>query len=633
MERMFDRNTIIGLVLSAVLFMAFIYYSQSTSNKRLAEEQKAMQEREMDSIRNYAHKAASIPPANTGAASAAPVAVKSADSGVVPNAAVDKYGPFSVAAAGKEQLTTIENEVLKLVISNKGGKVHSIELKKYKKFDKTPLYLALDRDFRFTYQFPINDNKIISTEELYFTSPDKGFTISGDASNSISFILPAGDGKYIEQKYTLHGNSYLVGYQTRFVNLASVIPMSINSVNLKWAQTCRQEEKNITQERRYSGLYYQYKNGDVEHLGLSKNEDKELTSTNWLCFKQQFFNITLLNKNGFTGNVKSYFDVKDLAYNKQYGAELYFPIQNGNGSIDCDIYMGPNDYTALKKLDNGMEQIIPLASDFPVLKYIGLVNKFVIIPVFNLLKQVTTNYGIIIFILALLVRIVLTPLTYNSYKYSAIMQLLKPELDELKLKYKDDQQKIGTEQMKLYQKVGVNPLSGCIPVLLQMPILLAMYNFFPASIELRQSAFLWANDLSSYDAILTFPALFGSFDHVSLFTVLMTITSIANAFITPQMNSQDNNPTMKYMPYIFPFMLFFVFNSFPAALTYYYLLFNLMSMAQQFIIKKFFIDEKKLHQELKDRKNKEPKKSGWMARLENMQKEQQAKINTKPGKK
>jgi YidC/Oxa1 family membrane protein insertase len=630
MERMFDRNTIIGLVLSAVLFMVFIYYTSTNQRKQLAEDQKAAQERQMDSIRNYAQKAASMPkPAPTPAT---PVATQGPDSGIVHTPAVDKYGPFSAAAAGKEQLTTIENDVIKLVISNKGGKVHSIELKKYKKFDKTPLLLALDRDFRFTYQFPLNDNRVISTEELYFTPPAKGFTVSGTGSNSVSFILPAGNGQYIEQKYTLHGNSYLVGYQTRFVNLSSIMPISANSINLKWAQTCRQQEKNITQERRYSGLYYQFKNGDVEHLGLTKNEDKQLTTSNWLCFKQQFFNITLLNKTGFTGNVKSYFDVKELDYNKQYSAELFFPIQNGNGTIDCDIYMGPNDYTALKKLDNGMEQIIPLASDIAVLKYIGLVNKFVIIPVFNLLKQVTTNYGIIIFILALLVRIVLTPLTYNSYKYSAIMQLLKPELDELKLKYKDDQQKLGTEQMKLYQKVGVNPLSGCIPVLLQMPILLAMYNFFPASIELRQSAFLWANDLSSYDAILTFPVLFGSFDHISLFTVLMTVTSILNAFITPQMSSQDN-PAMKYMPYIFPFMLFFVFNSFPAALTYYYLLFNVMSMAQQYIIKKFFIDEKKLHQELKDRKNKEPKKSGWMARLENMQKEQQQKASGKPAKK
>jgi YidC/Oxa1 family membrane protein insertase len=258
-----------------------------------------------------------------------------------------------------------------------------------------------------------------------------------------------------------------------------------------------------------------------------------------------------------------------------------------------------------------------------IFKWMGFVNKYAIIPIFNLLKNFTHNYGIIIFVLALIIKLVLTPFTLQQSRYSAKMQILKPELDKLKEKYGDDQQKFSAEQMKIMSKVGMSPLSGCLPMLLQMPILISMYNFFPASIELRQASFLWANDLSTYDSILSFPPIFG-IDHLSLFTILMTITSLINAWITPQPQSQDN-PGMKYMPYIFPFMLFFMFNSFSAALTYYYLLFNVFSIVQVWVIKKFFIDEKKLEAEIHAKKNAPAKKGGWMDKLENYTKEQQAK--------
>lgn len=613
---MTDRNTVIGMALAALMFIGFLFYSNFKMKKEMAAK------KQVTAMADTISQVKSVAASQSTISSSS---VSKDSSGTTQDTAAlteSKFGAFSNAANGSEKLITLETEVFKIVMTNKGGNIKSLELKKFKTFDKKPLILINDRDYRFAFQFPVMDNKVISTDQLYFEGPAEGFNIKGDEARSISFKLPAADGQYIEQKYSFKGNSYMMGYDVNFVNLGKVIPANITAVNLKWEQLCRQLERDIDNERRYSSVYYQFKNGDVEHLNLAKNEDKDLQSVNWLSFKQQFFNSTLLFKNGFTGKISTNHDPKEKGYNKEYKAELFFPISNGNSSLSCQFYYGPNDYSALKKLDNGMESIIPLSSDFVLFKWMGIVNKWIIIPIFNLLKNITSNYGIIIFILALLVKIVLTPLTYNSYKYAAIMQVLKPEMDALKEKFKDDQQKLGTEQMKLYQKVGVNPLSGCFPVLLQMPILIAMYNFFPASIELRQSGFLWADDLSTYDAIISFPALFGAFNHISLFTVLMTITSLISAYFTPQMNTQDN-PAMKYMPYFFPLFLFFVFNGFPAALTYYYLLFNVMSIIQQWSIKKFFIDEEKLHRELQERKTREPKKSGWMSKLEDMQKKAQ----------
>jgi YidC/Oxa1 family membrane protein insertase len=339
----------------------------------------------------------------------------------------------------------------------------------------------------------------------------------------------------------------------------------------------------------------------------------------------------MIYSDGFaSGELQVVFNEDDTGYVKQYASHLYLDYKSGLESqqYKFTFFLGPNHYQTLKGLDRDMEELVQLSANFFLFKWVKYINRWVIIPLFNFFEGYVSSYGIIILLMTLLIKIALSPLTFKSYKSQAMLKVLKPELDELKEKYKDDQQKFGTEQWKLYQKAGVSPFSGCVPMLLQFPILIAMFYFFPGSIELRGESFLWAKDLSTYDDLISFSAtipLIGN--HISLFTVLMTITSLITALTNSQMNQAGAQGALKYMPYFFPIVLFFVFNNFPAALTYYYFLSNVISIGQQYAIKAFFIDEDKLHQQIQKNKAKPRKKGGFAARLEEAYKEQQRRSN------
>jgi YidC/Oxa1 family membrane protein insertase len=413
--------------------------------------------------------------------------------------------------------------------------------------------------------------------------------------------------------------------------MEKIMPNS-NDLQINWKSTLPNQEHSVETERRYSALYYKYANDNVAHLDEDKAAQSEAFTgkVDWVSFKQQFFNATLFGTNMFKGSIKADFDKAATNYVKKYDATLlldYHPA--AKVSYAMNFYFGPNRYATLKKSGDGFENIIKLGYDNVVFGWIKYITKWAIIPTFNILETIGLNYGIIILLLTILLKLVLTPLTWSAIKSAASMKVLKPEIDELKVKYGDDQSKISTEQMKIYSKAGVSPFGGCLPMVLQMPILLAMYLFFPNSIELRQAPFLWAADLSSYDAFVTFPQalpLIGS--HLSLFALLMTITSILSAIYTQSQSGMTNTqPGMQYMPYIMPVFLFFMFNGFPAALTYYYLLQNVLSMAQQWAIQKFFIDEAALHRKIQENKKKPSTKSGWMKKLEDIQRqaEQQRK--------
>jgi YidC/Oxa1 family membrane protein insertase len=626
---MFDRNTIIGITLSIAFFIAFVIQSQNKSQKEQLIQRTAFV---ADSIKSFKEKSIQKPQSPVLTASvASPVAVNDSSA---KEQLVEKFGAFSSNTSNVVKDITIENEVMKLTVSTKGAVLKSIELKKFKTWDQKPLILTINADNKTSLGFNIKNAYILSDELIYETDASAPIVVSGNEQKSISLKVKASATEYFEQIYTLKGNSFLLDYNINFVNLNNIIPAGATDLTLKWNQTTREIEKSIDNERRYSGIYYQYQNGDVEDLTGAKNEEiSNLTTIKWISFKQQFFNMTLLYKDGMSPKkISTVVDPEDKSYTKKFAAELKLTLPSPNSKLSFQYYFGPNDYNALKKMDNGMQHIMPLASTWKIFSWMGFVNEYGIIPLFNVLKNFTTNYGIVIFIIALLIKLILTPFTIQQTRQSMVMQIMKPDLDKLKDKYKDDPTKFSAEQMKLMSKVGASPLSGCLPMLLQMPILIAMYNFFPASIDLRQAHFLWANDLSTYDAIWAFkPILFG-IDHISLFTVLMTITSLANAFITPQPGQQDN-PAMKYMPYFFPIMLLFMFNNFPAALTYYYLLFNLFSIIQTYLIKKFYFNEDKLREEIADKKTKEPKKGGWMQKIEDMQKQQQAQLATQNNKK
>ncbi len=626
---MFDRNTIIGITLSIAFFIAFVIQSQNKSQKEQLIQRTAFV---ADSIKSFKEKSIQKPQSPVLTASvASPVAVNDSSA---KEQLVEKFGAFSSNTSNVVKDITIENEVMKLTVSTKGAVLKSIELKKFKTWDQKPLILTINADNKTSLGFNIKNAYILSDELIYETDASAPIVVSGNEQKSISLKVKASATEYFEQIYTLKGNSFLLDYNINFVNLNNIIPAGATDLTLKWNQTTREIEKSIDNERRYSGIYYQYQNGDVEELTGVKNEEiSNLTTIKWISFKQQFFNMTLLYKDGMSPKkISTVVDPEDKSYTKKYAAELKLTLPSANSKLSFQYYFGPNDYNALKKMENGMQHIMPLASTWKIFSWMGFVNEYGIIPLFNVLKNFTTNYGIVIFIIALLIKLILTPFTIQQTRQSMVMQIMKPDLDKLKDKYKDDPTKFSAEQMKLMSKVGASPLSGCLPMLLQMPILIAMYNFFPASIDLRQAHFLWANDLSTYDAIWAFkPILFG-IDHISLFTVLMTITSLANAFITPQPGQQDN-PAMKYMPYFFPIMLLFMFNNFPAALTYYYLLFNLFSIIQTYLIKKFYFNEDKLREEIADKKTKEPKKGGWMQKIEDMQKQQQAQLAAQNNKK
>ncbi len=628
-----NKETLIGWTLVIALMIGFVFYQ----NKKFAEEQekkKALQKTE----KTEKGSPTSTAPTVTSSSDTTPVAAfkpinPNADSLVLS----EEFGAFSAAAKGDEKLFVIENDVQKITLTNKGGQIKSVELKKYKTWDKQPLILFTNKTNSLGYQFPIDNNRIIDTRQFYFVPEGESFTVTGDSSKSFALRLYAGDGKYFEEKFTLKGNSYLFNYDINVVGLNSIIPANNTFLSVSWDNTLVSLEHNIQLERRYSALYYKYNHSDVTHL----SEDKESEDANfdtpleWISYKQQFFNTTLFSNGQFErGKLSTHFNKNDNAFVKQYRSNFTIPYKSGDKvNYAFQFFMGPNNYNMLAGLDKDrdVQSIIKLSPDFWLFSWIKYITRFIIF-VFSWFNHINLNFGIIILLMTILLKIVLHPLTAKSIESAAKMKILAPELAALKEKYGDDQGKIGQEQMKIYSKAGVSPLGGCLPLLIQMPILMAMYYFFPASIELRQQAFLWATDLSSYDSIATFSStlpLIG--DHISLFTILMTITSVGQAVMNGQMNAMGNQqPGMKYMPYFMPILLMFMFNNFPAALTYYYLLQNLLGIGHQWIIQKFFINEEKLRRQIEENKKNPKPASTWQKKLADMQK--QAEQRSKPRK-
>ena len=628
-----NKETLIGWVLIAALMAGFIFYQ----NKKFTEDQKKKTEVALAAKQDSIAAAKNAVPVNeqtidnrqqTTDSSQQPITIAQT---VVDSASnQSQYGAFGNAAGGVEKTFVIENEVQKITLSSKGGQIKSVELKKYKTWDKQPLILFTGKTDSLSYQFSIDNNRVINTKDFYFEPVGDTFAVTGDASKTFALRLNAGDGKYFEQKYTLKGNSYLLNYEVNLVGLNSIIPTNNTYIQTSWSYTLQNVEHNIDLERRYSALYFRYNKSDVAHLNEDKEDDESVFDAplEWISFKQQFFNATLSSKGEFhRGKLKTHYVKDDKSFVKKYDAKFTLPYKSSDKTTYAfQFYIGPNHFNTLAGLGNDNESIIKLGPDFWMFSWIKYITRF-IIWVFSWFDRVHLNYGIVILLMTLILKIALHPLTAKSIESAAKMKILAPELAELKEKYGEDQAKIGSEQMKLYQKAGVSPFGGCLPLLLQMPILMAMYYFFPASIELRQQSFLWATDLSSYDSIVTFSTILPLIgNHISLFTILMTITSVAQAVMNNQMNAMQNQqPGMKYMPYIMPFMLMFMFNSFPAALTYYYLLQNLLGIAHQWIIQKFFINDAKLRKQIEDNKKNPKQVTGWQKKLADMQKEAQQK--------
>jgi YidC/Oxa1 family membrane protein insertase len=535
-----------------------------------------------------------------------------------------QLGVFSSAAEGVNDFITLENNKVELKISLKGGRVYSARLKDYKTFDGQPLVLFSGDSTVFGFNFFTADNKAVQTNNLFFkpVSDQKSYNAVSQRE-SVVLRLSAGDDKYIEYAYTLAPDSYAVDFNVTFNSLEGIIASNQNSLSLDWKMYIPQQEKGRQNEENYSTINYKFYQDDVVALKLRQSKEIEksdvTTKLSWIAYQDQFFSSILITNDFFlNASISSMRTVASPKYMRYYTSEIGVPYGAGtSNSVKMKFYFGPNSIPILKKQNIQLDKIVILGKNI-----IGWINRFAIIPIFNWLDNYIGNYGIIILILTIIIKIVLFPLTFKSYQSQAKMQVLKPMVEELGKKFpkKEDAMKKQQATMDLYKRAGVNPMGGCLPMLLQMPILFAMFRFFPVSIELRQEHFLWATDLSTYDSILTLPFTIPMYgNHVSLFTLLMTASTLLTMKMTGSSPGSDQ-PGMKMMMYMMPVMFMLILNNFSAGLTYYYFLANMLTYAQNMISKRF-IDSNAVLATLEQNKKKPIQKSKWQQRLEDAAKQ------------
>lgn len=613
-----NKNTIIGFVLVGVILFGFTWY-QSKEYEKQAEYQA-----QVDSIaraeRLAQYRADSI-------AGRLPVADTLANGGKP----VDDYSPAPIykdsllekSHSEEASFYKLENDKIAVEFTTRGAQPYSVKVKNYRNYDSTDLYLFRPGDSEMGVE--IYAGEIINTKDFNFQLAEK-------TDSSIVMRLPFAKGGYIQQKYTLKEGTFVVSNEMSFVGMNGVIPRNVSYYDFDWDVTIPRMEKGYKNEVQYSKVDY-YFGGDKkpEEIGRGRNADKRIENRmEWFAFQQQFFSAIMRPVNQFaSGELAINFVQEDDASHNLMTCSAKmrgdFRIAD-NVVIGNEFYFGPNHYKTLKSYGRKYEKIIPLGGWM-----VGWFTKWVIIPLFDFLHKFISNFGIIILLMTLFIKIVVLPFAYKSYSSSAKMQALKPEMDKINAKFPKQEDALKKQQaaMELYKRAGVNPMGGCLPMLLQLPILWAMFRFFPASIELRQQSFLWADDLSAYDTI---PLLdFGTRipllgDHISLFALLMAVSMFFYSKITTQSQMSGNDPNMASMRFMsvwmMPIMMFFICNSLSAGLTYYYLLSNLITMLETWIIKKFFVRPEDVLAKLKASEGKAMPKSKWQQRLEEAQKMQ-----------
>ncbi len=639
-----DKNTVIGLIVIFALIVGYSIYTKPSEEELKAEKRrrdslalvmkKELEEQKRIAYEDSIRKLSTIPKIDT-------TKFISADSSTIDTTALQnatqtllkqKYGVFAGAAEGTNEFYTLENNKVKLKISSKGGRLYSVELKEYKTYSGKPLILFDGDSSRFGISF-FSSNRTITTDDMFFKASvnEKNIVVT-DSPKSISMRLYAGNDKYIEYVYTLKPDNYMAGFDINFNNMQDVISSNTNYLTFNWSIYVSQLEKGAKYENNYTSIFYKFYQDEVDNLSEQSSKKEDLTTKiKWIAFKHQFFSSVLIAHDYITNaTVEQIKFDEDQPYLKLFKADITIPYSSvENTKIPFDFYFGPNHFNTLKKYSEvsynneevnlHLEKLVKLGWGI-----LGWINRYMVIPVFNFLQDYIGSYGIIILILTILLKLLLLPLTFKSYMSTAKMRVLKPQIDEINKKYSKAQAlERQKATMALYKKVGVSPMGGCLPMLVQMPILIALYRFFPASIELRQQSFLWAEDLSAYDSVIDLPfsVPFGYGDHVSLFTLLMTISTI----LYTRMNNKQQVQTqqmagMKTMMYLMPVMFLFFFNNYASALSYYYLLANLITFLQMYLFRKFTNDDEILRK-LEMSKKKTVKKSKFMERLEQAQKQ------------
>ncbi len=609
----FDRNTVVGFVVLAALFFGYFYFNnqQQKENQKQKNEKLAKEKHISDSI-NLANKPLQ-------------------DSLNKTRDSADRKGIAGVfqdtTSKGTEQLVTVENELIKVTFTSKGGQPKKVELKNFKGQDSNLLRLASSDFDKISYS--INTGKTANggsakTSDLFFSKIDSS---SKGGSKTVSFTLQTADssGVYITHEYTLKPADYMIDFNVK-MNGANTL-LEQGTMNLSWQYAAAQQESDISFEKQNTQVGY-VKDGSFDYHTIGRRSSKDFDeSVNWVGVRQRFFFTILVAKNKFTSGRMEWNDglpdsTKAIV---QSIASMKLQVPAGTPSVvPFSIYYGPSDYHILKQYDMKFEKLVNLGQG--IYSFVRPINKFVILPIFDFLKSFAGGMGLAIALLTIFIKLVTSPLLYKSYLSGAKMKVLRPEIAKLKEKHGDDRQAMSMDQMKLFREAGVNPLGGCLPALLQIPIFFALFSLFNADVGLRGAEFLWSSDLSAFDAPIKFGfhiPLLGS--HLSLFNITAVVTSFLISIYSMSMTPDQSNPVMKYLPYIFPVFLLFFFNRLPSALTWYYTVSNIVTLALQFVIQNYIIDNKKILAKIDDNRKKPKTKSKWQERMEQMQ-EQQKKM-------
>ena len=609
-----DKNTVIGFILIAVILFGFTFYQKRQATK--AAEWQAQQ----DSIA----LANRLPEDTVEIVPALPVQAPAP----APETDIYKDESLNSLHGGEGTIVNLENDKIILSLNSKGAQPWSVEVKDYRNYDSTALQIFKAGGSEYSVS--------IYTGE-YIQTRDFNFQIAELTDSSVAFRLPFSGGGYIEQLYVLHEGQYMVDNVLSFNGMESIIPRNVYSVDIDWAVTIPRMEKSYKNESQYSKLDF-YQPGDKKpvEMGRGRNGNKTAASRlSWFAFQQQFFSAIMTSKGDFASGkfAVNFVNQDDPSHNLMVcNAALRQEFtRGGRVEMPFQFYFGPSDFKTLKSYNQKYEKIIPLGGWL-----VGWFTKFVIIPLFDFLSRYIANYGLIILIMTIIIKLVVLPFTYKSYASSAKMQALQPEMEKINKRYPNQEDAMKKQQAtsNLYKRAGVSPMGGCLPTLLTFPILWAMFRFFPASIQLRQQPFLWADDLSAPDSIIDFGSripLLG--DHLSLFALLMAITMWAYSKITVSQQTAPNDPNAKSMQFMsvwmMPIMMFFICNNLSSALSYYYLISQLISMAQILVIRKWFVDKDAILEKVRASEGKPLPKSKWEQRLEEAQKmqAQQAKYS------
>lgn len=605
----FDRNTVIGFVVLAVLFFGYFYFTnkqQTEYRKQQAEIQKREQAVKDSLARLNKPKEDSVNRINDSITRVSQVV----------------NTPFRTDSA--EQTLAVENELMKVTFTNKGGQIRQVELKQYRGTDSQWVKMGAGDFNRLGYLINTG-NSSVSTSDLFFAAGkiDK----QADGSQTVSFVLPSKDSAgtpVVTHRYTVKPNDYLIDFTTDLQQPGQLLTQGV--LNLNWQYAAAEQETDISYEQQNTQVGY-IEDGTFDYHTLGRKSKKEFDeNVSWIGIRQRFFFAILQAKNGFSSGLWNWDAPADsLKAILHSTANMRLQVPAGNtASLGFSIYYGPSDFHILKKYGQKYEKLVNLGQG--MYAFVRPLNKYVILPIFDFFRGLTSNMGIAILLLTLFIRLLISPLTYSSYLSGAKMKALRPEMNALKEKFGEDRQQMSVEQMKLFREAGVNPLGGCIPALLQIPIFFALFSFFNSEVALRGASFLWAGDLSAYDAPIHFGfhiPLLGN--HLSLFNITACVTSFLISVYSMSLTPDQNNPVLKYMPYIFPVFLLFFFNRLPSGLTWYYTVSNLVTLALQFVIQNYIINHDKILAKIEQNRKKPKSKSKWQERMEAMQ-EQQKKL-------